>query len=387
MIIIKKVFKVLKSIICSILFFVILFNILVETSYFFRPKDENIDTITGYYEQEEDSLDAVFIGTSTVYRLYIPSLAWNEYGYTSFGYASSSMPFEAVPYILKEVDRTQNPKVVVIDTRNLVKITSFLLRDEIKPNVARSLNRTRTFINCVTNNMPYNRNRVELIHSYLPEKMPEEDELYWQLDLLGNHKNWKEKSASDYFKYISAYIKGEKNTAEAVSENLATQCIETRFRSKKQTRWEPSKEEKKQKTVIPEEYLKPIDEIMEYSKENNIEILFVSSPYSTNLEYFKVENYLIDYVKEKGFNYLNCNEYYDEIGLNFDTDFEDYLHTNILGSEKYTKFIGKYLTENYNLDANKHDDETVEYYNNSYKEYLKITTDKKNALKAKLNIK
>ena len=148
----KLVFKIVKNTVFSILFLAIIFQSIVQLGYFYRDKDQNIDTITGYYEQDKNSLDAVFVGSSSMYRFYISPQAWKENGFTSFTYSSAAMPFEATPYVLQEVNRTQKPKVVVIDTRNFVKQTAILLKETQTEEEKAYLEKTNSFIVNVTNN-------------------------------------------------------------------------------------------------------------------------------------------------------------------------------------------------------------------------------------------
>ena len=55
-----------------------------------------------------------------------------------------------------------------------------------------------------------------------------------------------------------------------------------------------------------------------------------------------------DIIESEGFSFLDMNLCYDEIGTDFATDYYDGDgHVNALGSEKVSRFFGKYLKENY----------------------------------------
>ncbi len=371
----KLVFKIVKNTVFSILFLAIIFQSIVQLGYFYRDKDQNIDTITGYYEQDKNSLDAVFVGSSSMYRFYISPQAWKENGFTSFTYSSAAMPFEATPYVLQEVNRTQKPKVVVIDTRNFVKQTAILLKETQTEEEKAYLEKTNSFIVNVTNNMPYGITRAKLIHSFVPNNLNDQDEIDWQFDLGSNHNKWKDKSLKDYINYFKLLVKGEENLKEAEDELLKINCTRLKFKIRKQVRWEPNSDELNEKASIPKERLKIIDDLISYAKKENIKVLFLSTPYSTNIDYWKVENALAEYVKNKGFDYLNCNLHYDDIGIDFNTDYYDDRHTNALGAQKFTKYIGNYLVDKYNLktSANK---ATKENFDKAYDEWVKYSTPK-----------
>ena len=65
----------------------------------------------------------------------------------------------------------------------------------------------------------------------------------------------------------------------------------------------------------------------------------------------KMYNYMDDMISERGYEFLNMNDYYDEIGLDFAVDFSDYGgHVNAVGAEKCSAFLGGYLVEKYGIE-------------------------------------
>lgn len=51
----------------------------------------------------------------------------------------------------------------------------------------------------------------------------------------------------------------------------------------------------------------------------------------------------------RGYDYLNANDYLDQMNMDFYADYYKVDHVNAIGAEKYTMFLGRYLTENYDL--------------------------------------
>ena len=79
--------------------------------------------------------------------------------------------------------------------------------------------------------------------------------------------------------------------------------------------------------------------------------LFIVSPNTMTYEKQAQYNYIADIIEPYGYHFLNFNDYYEEIGVDFATDFYDYGgHANAIGAEKYTAFLGKYLDENYEFE-------------------------------------
>ena len=97
--------------------------------------------------------------------------------------------------------------------------------------------------------------------------------------------------------------------------------------------------------TVSKEDLEPLDDLLRYIKKNNLNVLFVSTPFPIDEISYAYEKYVEAYLSEKGFSCLNCNKLYDEIGLDFSTDFYDDRHCNLLGSIKFSKYISSYLTD------------------------------------------
>ena len=83
-------------------------------------------------------------------------------------------------------------------------------------------------------------------------------------------------------------------------------------------------------------------------KKNNINALFVITPYTVKEDEQKKINYMSDIVESYGYNFLDMNRYIDEMNLDFSRDIKDYgTHTNVAGADKVSTFLEQYLIENY----------------------------------------
>ena len=102
---------------------------------------------------------------------------------------------------------------------------------------------------------------------------------------------------------------------------------------------------------IPADQEEVLRDLLEYLKEHEMNALFIVSPNTMTYEKQAQYNYIADIIEPYGYNFLNFNDYYEEIGVDFATDFYDYGgHANAIGAEKYTAFLGKYLDENYEFE-------------------------------------
>ena len=105
--------KVVKVVIFTIIF-ALCFNMLskVLTS----PNDyRNYQWIGGFYEEEDNSLDAVYIGSSNCYATWNPVLAWEEYGIAVYPYCCNAQPLFAVEYLIKEARKTQPDATFIVN--------------------------------------------------------------------------------------------------------------------------------------------------------------------------------------------------------------------------------------------------------------------------------
>ena len=90
---------------------------------------------------------------------------------------------------------------------------------------------------------------------------------------------------------------------------------------------------------------------------NDKEFLFIICPYEITKEHQMLYNTIQDAIEERGFVFLNANDYYEEIGLDFTSDFYNNWHVNTFGASKYTVFLGGYICDHYNLPDHRSDPE------------------------------
>jgi hypothetical protein len=125
---------------------------------------------------------------------------------------------------------------------------------------------------------------------------------------------------------------------------------------------------------IPAEQEEYLTDLLTYLKEKNLNALFVITPYDVQEDEQKKINYISDIVTAAGYNFLDMDQYVDEIGLDYDVDFKDYgTHTNIVGAYKVTKFFEDYLKKNYvneGILADHRGDSKYKSWDNAYKLWL-----------------
>jgi len=111
----KSIFKILA-------FLTILFVLFQAVSYFFIPNKSNLFKF-GYYNktkydllnEEDNTIDVIFLGDSLVYNGISPMYIWNEYGYTSYDCAVPAATSKEIYNYAKVIVESQKPKLVFVE--------------------------------------------------------------------------------------------------------------------------------------------------------------------------------------------------------------------------------------------------------------------------------
>lgn len=114
--------------------------------------------------------------------------------------------------------------------------------------------------------------------------------------------------------------------------------------------------------------------MIRFGKEHNVELLFTMLPGEMSKKEQKEINQAIQIINENGYRGINFNQeaMYQEVGIDFSTDFYDPAHVNAKGARKISEYLGNYIDQNYDF-ADKRGreeyaswDQAWEVYNNFY---------------------
>lgn len=297
--------------------------------------------VRGFYNEEPNSLDVVFCGTSKMFCLINPNELWNEYGFTSYDFATNEQPIWITYYFVKELLKTQKPDLVVIDTYFAV-YGEKTLSESVTRSALDDLNLSKNKIEAAWDN---DEHKDILTHIF---------------PFFRYHDRALKLTHEDYS--LAGY--DEKNPLRGYTPMYAVKAYE-RPDVSHVTKVEPIPER-------AEEYLEKIIALLE---ENGVEYMLLNTPFIITEEQQKYYNYVEQYANEHGIKYLDCDKYIDEIGIDFSTDYFDHVHTNVKGSKKVTSFVGKYLTENYDLPDHRGSAEYADW-DESYEYWTKLNEEK-----------
>lgn len=122
-----------------------------------------------------------------------------------------------------------------------------------------------------------------------------------------------------------------------------------------------------EKSNLTQKVEKYLLKIIKLSKENHVPLLLVKTPYIISKDDQKIYNTVAEIAASNEIPFVNFNDYYDEIGLDFSTGFADTWHMNYHGNEKFTSYFANYLKANYDIPDRRNDE--------NYNSYDKMSED------------
>lgn len=320
----------------AVVFVLIFLFLLRSVTYMLRTNGTVKEIFVGFYAEPKDTIDVVMIGSSPVYPYYIAPKIWGEHGITCYPLSSNQQRPRAAVYLVEEALKTQSPGLFIFELRQYAYDESMMTEN-------------MAYTRGVTDNLKYSLNRFNLINDMVSN--PSERYTYY-FDIFKYHSNWKTIILPDQY---TAFLYEREHPLKGYELNTDVVAGEGKdYSSLSET------------MQIPAEQEEMLYRLLDYLQENDLDALFLVSPMKMDGDMQKKFNYMEEIIAKYGYRYLNLNDYYEELDLDFATDFYDGGgHTNILGAEKCTEFLGRYLTEYYDFE-DKRGDEKYDSWQTSY---------------------
>lgn len=321
--------KMLKR---SISFFLILVIILAGCSFWTECGVRKVaDQIQGRNRpvamisaEPEKTIDVLVLGDSESYNSISPMQMWQEHGITTYVCGQGGQRIQEAYYMLKTALKTQSPKVVLLETNELFRNPGTFKNMQIS--------------------------LAEPLRYYMP--------------VFRYHNLWK--TAFDERKPENIDYKGF-SIRDAVAAYQGKEYM---------------KETKEAEIMSPFVQFH-LELIRKLCDENGAQLLFVSAPSPTNYNY-KKHNAVQEYADQYDIIYEDLNLKVEELGIDWNKDSQDRGdHLNVLGAEKFTKYLGQYLTENYDLEDHRGDENYTDWDRmaKQYNSELEVKKEKLNGKK------
>lgn len=291
-------------------FLILVFTIYLAGSVLRIKSDHGINQQDGIYWQPKDSIDVVMMGTSHIHCNVNTGLLWEKYGIAAYDYSGAEQPLWMTYYFLKEMYQYQSPSMVVIDMYAPARFKEDYQYKWIAENIY---------------GMRFSMNKLGMLSvSVEPSKL---------------HKYF-----PSFAIYHSRYSELEKEDFKHFfwdsQEKEAFKGYTPYWSIVPQIRPEVSEERKDGLTAKSEKYLR---KIISYAKKKGTKLVLIVSPYVVTREDMQTYNKIAEIAEEEGIEFINYNEFYDEMGIDFEADFNDASHLNYWGSCKFTDYLGDHL--------------------------------------------
>ncbi len=316
-----------------------------------KARSYDRDNIVGLYAEKKNSLDMIYVGGSACYVYWEALRAWENYGYTSYNFAANTLTPQSIKYCIQEALKTQSPKLWVIDLR------PFQYGNEKKKNGEVLNMYDEVAIRNVTDNLKHSTLRKELIDISVPAG---QGKMEYYFPFLKHHSIAINNLLRDCFHVFTGELnfddlvffgfQNKKNTLKGFAFINKTKAMDF-------TDYSHITETKPLQGVINEYFI----DLLDYCKSVSIKPLFVVHSYCQKEEHKQKFNYMKQVIESYGFDFLNTNDYYQEVGLDYSFDLYNENHVNVFGAEKYTDFLSAYIKDRYEMPNHRGDPDYAEW--------------------------
>lgn len=337
------------AIICKVLVFALILGAVMWKSNDVLGLQDDTYTTYGYkqfYELPKDSVDVVTLGSSGMREFFNVNEAYNFTGIAAATLATSGQPFYTTKYLIKEVEKTQHPKVYVIDIRQL----EFTGATSYMPDLRR-----------VADSMRFSKNRLDLINrAFELDEYAGSDPGGNKLDYIFSyflyHSRWDELTERDFGNYSDVSWMAFSIFSSISPRDEAPDPL-SRYEA------EP----------LTELHQIELDEVLAYCKElhesRGTEFLFIDSLSWPEDIHCQRGVEARNQIEAAGFSFVDTREWFDAMGFDLSTDFRDSMHVNVWGSFKYTDYLADYLQQTYDL-ADHRGDDTYSVWQENYDGFI-----------------
>lgn len=314
----KEEKKSIRKIVVALVLLALTFAILAFAQRLLMPKYQKgviEGSFTEEYYKEKVPHDVIFFGDCDAYESYSPIKMYEEYGISAYIRGSGEQYICQSYYLLKDVLRTETPKVVVMSVHNL----QF------------DVPRKEAYNRMTLDGMRWSQDKIDAINVSMTEG---ETFASYVFPILRYHDRWNKLTKTDL---------------EHVFSKDITSCNGYYMRCD----IKPFDKYPHQVPLVSYDFgenaMGYLDKIRVLCEENGIALVLVRAPIGYGW-YEQWDENVENYAAQYGLPYLNFCDYMDEIGLDMSVDtYDSGFHLNIYGAEKLSVYFGKYLTENYNL--------------------------------------
>ena len=262
--------------------------------------------VEGFYAEEKDSLDFVFVGSSQMFTSVVPAVLWEEYGITSYDFGANEQPMYLSYYYIKEALKYQDPKAIVLEV-------SYCNAPEYTHEGVHHINLDDLRMGPV---------KLEAIFDIIPEG----ERFPYIFELAKYHDTW-----TTLDQHSLEYITTNKhNPYKGYTPSLDGFADGGTFNEEiaKVT----------EKSELAELSVTYMEKIIALCKEENVDLVFLKTP-NDHIQNQPDYNAVADIAEAHNIPYLDLNK-----------EMKGQLHNHVFHAETISKRIGQWLTELYEVE-------------------------------------
>lgn len=271
---------------------------------------------------EDDLVDVVFVGSSRCYDSAYPAFYWENAGIAAFDMSVSGQDRDSSYHHLKELLKTQDPKVVFVELYGL-----YFEKSTIIGNIYRNLLSMKT-----------SKNSVELVNEYISQFGDKDDIPDYVAKFPIVHTRYRELQKYDFVTNVpNTFMRGE----HVFWENDPIEGYGAFDYA-----YDPIE--------LPENRLEWLEKMYELSRKEGFELVFYVAPYAVSESEQTYYDAAAEFAASHGVKMIDFNRLGD---VYFDpaTDFSDTAHCNAFGAKKVADYLTGFLKENYELEDHRGD--------------------------------
>ncbi len=258
-----------------------------------------------YLQEDRNSLDAIFFGSSVVYCDVAPAWIWEESGLRCFVLAGPEQTMSLTYYYVKEALKTQQPQMVVVEATALL------------------FEKYQNFSRANISTMPLSLSRLSAV--FRAAEPAERKGLL--LPLYNYHARWTDAEWAE----LEEHLRPSRDSMAGYTP-LGRALPQT-------------KRLNHDRVLVEETYresLKWLEKVGKLCERKGIRLLVYLSPTAARLP-TEITDRMGENVRNMEIEFWDLSDLAPELGIDYDLDWYDPLHFNISGAEKFSRWWGQTL--------------------------------------------
>lgn len=325
----------------------LVFVIILQAMSFGSFSKINATTYKNYFTraysfltEPENSIDVAAIGSSDLYSAFVPGILFEEKGITSTVISSPHQTTLKSYEFLKELLKTQSPKLVIIETDMLYESAPEFNPSGVKQSLYEKY-----------------RQRLESLFSNLDYQEFDESVVSF-FSVFRFHDGWKK---ADLKSLINPDKKEKPRTIDhGYNFNNSVKAGKPNSNMNESDIVEP----------VPQEDLRQLNKILSLCEQNDISVILIEMPTQNSWNYCR-HNAVQAIADENEIEFIDFNLLFDEIGFDIAADYRDGgAHCNYYGASKVTHYLSDIIKSEYLPNAqDKRKNHDYDYWTESIVEF------------------